>query len=320
MDRRQLLVGGAAGLLALLQPPFAHADAPTLAERLGYHRTDRLLILHADDIGMCHSVNRASMAALTGGVVTCGSVMVPCPWFPEIADWSRKNPEADLGVHLALTSEWSLYRWRPVSPVDRVPGLCDEEGFLWHTVEQVKRHARPEEVEMEIRAQVRRAREFGLQPTHMDSHMGTLFSDPRFFEVYTRVARELKLLPMLMEPSTEINLEASRVGVNYPQLVEKLRHQNFLLLDRLNTGSTLGGYEARKEQYHQWIGDLKPGVTEIILHLSGDDDEIRNITGSWANRWAEFRIFTEPDTRALIREQGIHLIGYRPLAKLWSAA
>jgi predicted glycoside hydrolase/deacetylase ChbG (UPF0249 family) len=243
--------------------------------------------------------------------------MAPCPWFPEIAEWSRQHPEADLGVHLSLTSEWRLYRWRPVAPVDQVKGLVDEEGFMWHTVEQVKKHASPEEVEIEIRAQVERARQFGMKPTHIDSHMGTLFSDARYFAAYTRVARELKVLPMLMEPSFEINLQATLMGIDYPKLAAGLRDQKFVLLNKLNTGSTLSGYEARKKQYHQWIRDLKPGVTEIILHLSGDDEEIRHITGSWENRWAEFRIFTEPDTRALIQEQGVKLIGYRPLAKLW---
>lgn len=320
MDRRQVLVGGAAGLLSMLHGGSAEAQDQTLTERLGYKRSDRLLILHADDVGMSHSVNAATIRALTEGVVTCGSVMVPCPWFPEIAEWSRQHPDADLGLHLTLTSEWRLYRWRPVAPITQVKGLLDEEGFMWHNVEDVVKHAAPEEVEIEIRAQVERARQFGMKPTHIDSHMGTLFSHPKFFEAYTRVARDLKVLPMLMEPTLEINLEAKAMGLDYPKLAEGLRTQKFLLLDKLNTGAKVEGYEARKKQYHQWIRELPAGVTEIILHLSGDEEEIRHITGSWGNRFAEYRIFTEPDTRAVIQEQGVKLIGYRPLAKLWGAA
>jgi predicted glycoside hydrolase/deacetylase ChbG (UPF0249 family) len=295
------------------------AQAPkTLAERLGYTRDDRILMLHADDIGMCHSVNVATTKAFAEGLVTTASVMVPCPWFPEIAAWSAEHPEWDLGLHLTLTSEWRYYRWRPVTPVDKVPTLVDRDGFLWRSVEDVKKHAAPEHVEMEIRAQIARARQFGMKPTHVDSHMGTLFADARFFEAYTRVAKETGLLPMLMEPSPEINLQAKALGLDYPPLAEKLRGQGFLLLDRLITGATANGYEARKKQYHDMIRSLKPGVTEIILHLAGDDEEIRAVTGNWAYRWHEYRIFTDADTKALIREQKIRLIGYRQLAALWN--
>jgi predicted glycoside hydrolase/deacetylase ChbG (UPF0249 family) len=260
----------------------------------------------------------ATTKAFAEGLVTTASVMVPCPWFPEIAAWSAEHPEWDLGLHLTLTSEWRYYRWRPVAPVDKVPTLVDPDGFLWRSVEDVKKHASPEHVEMEIRAQIARARQFGMKPTHVDSHMGTLFSDARFFEAYTRVAKETGLLPMLMEPSPEINLQAKALGLDYPPLAEKLRSQGFLLLDRLITGATVSGYEARKKQYHDMIRGLKPGVTEIILHLAGDDEEIRAVTGNWAYRWHEYRIFTDADTKALIREQKIKLIGYRQLAALWN--
>jgi len=316
MTRRRLLATSilAAGTAGAAQPP------RTLAERLGFSREDRLLILHADDLGMCHSGNVAVAKAFGEGLVTCGSVMVPCPWFPEIAAWAAEHPKWDLGLHLTLTSEWRHYRWRPVASPERVRSLLDPDGFLWRSVEEVKKHASPAEVETELRAQIERARKFGLKPTHVDSHMGTLFADPRFFEVYTRIGKESGLLPMLMEPSPEINLQAKALGLDYPPLAEKLRAQGFVLLDRLITGATTSGYEERKKQYHEMIRTLRPGVTEIILHLSGDDEEIRAITGSWANRWHELRIFTDPDMKALVQDEKVKLIGYRQLAALWSKA
>ena len=145
---------------------------------------EKLLIIHADDVGMCHSVNEATILALEGGIVTSGSIMVPCPWFLEIAEYCRENPEADLGIHITLTSEWKHYRWRPVSSINKVPGLIDEEGYLWHSEEDVAKHASPAEVEIEIRAQVQRAIDFGIKPTHIDTHMGTVYETPEFFAAY----------------------------------------------------------------------------------------------------------------------------------------
>lgn len=304
-------------LLAAL--PAAAAQSPrTLAERLGFTREDRVLILHADDVGMCHSVNAATARAFGEGMVTCGSVMVPCPWFPEIVTWYKEHPEWDLGLHLTLTSEWRHYRWRPVSPPDRVKGLIDPEGFMWRSVEDVVKHATPKEVEIEIRAQIERARQFGMKPTHVDSHMGTLFSHPGFFEAYTRVARETGLLPMLMEASPEIIQEAKEMGLDYAPLAARIKKEGFVLLDRLITGAKSPGYEARKKELHAMIRALKPGVTEIIVHLASDDEEIRHVTGNWENRANETRIFTDADTKALLREEKIRLVGYRQLAALWN--
>jgi predicted glycoside hydrolase/deacetylase ChbG (UPF0249 family) len=318
MTRRELLSAGtmAAGAL-LTRPGEGAADGRSAAERLGYGPEDRLLMIHADDIGMCHSVNVASTKALTEGSATCGSVMVPCPWFPEIAAWSREHPDADLGLHLTLTSEWKYYRWRPVTPVNQVKGLVDDEGFMWRAVEDVKKHASAEEVETEIRAQVERARQFGIKPTHVDSHMGTLFADPKYFEAYTRVAKDLNVMPMIPAPSLEINLQAAAMGLNYPPLAEKLKSQGYPLLGRLVTGLSGDTDEARRSALEGLVASLKPGVTELIVHLSGGEDEIQHISYSWETRFREFRLFTSPQTKRVLEEKGVKPIGYRELAKLW---
>jgi hypothetical protein len=290
----------------------------TLAERLGYKATDKLLIIHADDVGMCHSVNVATIQAMEKGVVTCASIMVPCPWFPEIAKYCREHPQADFGLHLTLTSEWQHYRWRPVTPTGEVPGLLDAEGFLPHDVPEVVAKAKPEEVEKEIRNQILRARQFGINPTHVDSHMGTLFTS-KFYNVYTEVAKEMNVMPMLIEPKGSILEELKRRGIAELALATTppLKKQGFVFLDLLNTGEGGSTLEERRENYYRFIRNLPPGVTEIIVHLSMDDEEIRHVTGNWQRRWHEYQIFTDPKTRELINSLGIKLIGYRDLRKLF---
>src|SRR5678815_2647957 len=169
------------------------AQDKTIAERLGYPRDAKLLIVHADDLGMAHSVNAATIKAFESGLVNSGSIMVPCPWLSEIAAYARANPQADLGLHLTLTSEWTPFRWGPVTSKDRVTSLLDKNGYFHLSESEAASNANPKEVEVEIRAQIERARAFGIQPTHLDSHMGTLYQNQALFEVFLRVAREYKL-------------------------------------------------------------------------------------------------------------------------------
>src|SRR5262245_58409323 len=169
------------------------AQEKTIAERLGYPRDAKLLIVHADDLGMAHSVNAATIKAFETGLVNSGSIMVPCPWLSEIAAYARANPQADLGLHLTLTSEWTALRWGPVSSRDRVSSLLDKDGYFRLTETEAGAQADPKQVEMEITAQIERARSLGIQPTHLDSHMGTLYQNKELFEVFMRVARSQKL-------------------------------------------------------------------------------------------------------------------------------
>src|SRR5215217_8968424 len=171
----------------------AVAQEKTIAERLGYPRDAKLLIVHADDLGMAHSVNAATIKALETGLVNSGSIMVPCPWLSEIAAFARANPQADLGLHLTLTSEWTSLRWGPVSSLDRVSSLLDKDGYFRLTESEAAAQADPKQVEMEITAQIEKARALGIQPTHLDSHMGTLYQSKALFEVFLRVARSQKL-------------------------------------------------------------------------------------------------------------------------------
>ncbi|MBD3184521.1 ChbG/HpnK family deacetylase [Candidatus Poribacteria bacterium] len=289
-------------------------EGNNLAEKLGYGVDDKLLIVHADDVGMSHSANIATAKALDTGIVTCGSIMVPCPWFPEVAAYCRENADVDLGIHLTLTSEWKYYRWRPVTSKDKVPGLIDEEGFLWHTTGDVGKHAKPEEVEMELRAQIERALEYGIKPTHLDTHMGTVFARPEFLEIYVRLAKEYGIPPMLPKPTPEIMHHVEHLGQEkLIAFYKTVQEQGYPLLDILVTGVGGKTYEEKKAAYHKKLRELKPGVNQIIVHLGMDDNEMKGITSSHEARYIDFLVFTDPETQTLIDEMDIKLIGWKDI-------
>src|SRR5213080_5140420 len=171
----------------------AQNGARSVQERLGYPASARLLVIHADDLGMNHSVNRAIFEALDKGWVTSSSILVPCPWFPEVARFAKTHPDADLGIHQALNSEWTDFRWGPVSSRDKVPSLLDGQGYLPLLETQVARQAKPAEVEGELRAQIDRARSLGIPLTHLDTHMGALLGTPELIQMYREVAQDYRL-------------------------------------------------------------------------------------------------------------------------------
>ena len=181
-------------LLSFLLSTFPVAvSAQTLLERLGYPADTKLIIVHADDLGETHAVNAAAIKALQGGTINSASLMVPCPWFPEIADYAKSHPEADFGLHLTLTSERVYYRWGPVASTDKVPSLVDENGYLHHDWEE-NQHVNPKEVEVELQAQIERALAMGIRPTHLDSHQYRLIMNGKeLFDVMLRVAHKYKL-------------------------------------------------------------------------------------------------------------------------------
>jgi len=293
------------------------ALAQNTAQQLGYGPNDKVLIVHADDIGMSHSVNAATIEAFKKGQVTSGSIMVPCPWLLEMAAYAKQHPELDLGLHLTLTSEWKSYRWRPVAPIDKVKGLLDEEGYMWHSERQTAAHATAAEIETELRAQIDRALSLGLKPTHLDTHMGTLYARKDYFEVYTKLGKEYGIPVMVMRPSPELEVAAKLQGIPISaQMLRQVEADGFVMLDYLVQGVAGKTFEERKAAYHQLLRNLKPGVTMLIVHLGSDDPELKAITGSHAQRYADFLSFTDPETEALIKDLGIKLGTWRALGKL----
>src|SRR6478672_9982740 len=190
---RKLLLSMLVSITLLTAEGRVLSQVKTVAERLGYPADTKLVIVHADDLGMSHSINEASIKAFSSGLVNSGSIMMPCSWVPEIAAYARTNPQADLGLHLTLTSEWQKYRWRPLVAGGSVPSLLDADGYLYLTEREAASHVNVLEAEKEIRAQIERAVKLGIRPTHLDSHMGTLYQTKELFEMFVRVARENKL-------------------------------------------------------------------------------------------------------------------------------
>jgi predicted glycoside hydrolase/deacetylase ChbG (UPF0249 family) len=183
-----VLVAPGAAVCQTTSRSVSPAAPKTLLERLGYPADAKLLIVHADDLGMAHSINMASIKGLESGLVSSASIMIPCSWLPEIAAYARAHPEADLGLHLTLTSEWSLYRWGPVLAKERVPSLLDSSGYLYPTETEAAAHIDPKEAEAEIRAQIARARALGIPTDAPDSHMGTLYQNQACSRLFSRRA------------------------------------------------------------------------------------------------------------------------------------
>ncbi len=270
------------------------------------------LIVHADDAGMCHSANAATMEAMTQGSVSSASIMMPCPWVLEMAEWARGHKELDLGLHLTLTSEWKHYRWRPVATPDRVRGLLDPEGYMWRSEMDVARHASAAEVEIELRAQIERAKQFGIAFTHLDTHMGTLYTRPDYFDVYANLAREAGVPCMIPRPSPELLARGTPIT---EQMLLAKEKAGVPLLDWLVTG--VGGRTPaeRRESYLKLITTLRPGVTKLIVHLAKDDTEIRSITGNWEQRWADFLFWSSPEAKQALANSSVRLFTYRELAR-----
>jgi chitin disaccharide deacetylase len=295
--------------IALLLVPSAPAQSKTIAERLGYPREAKLLIIHADDLAVAHSEDAASFDALDKNAITSASVMIPCPWLNEVAAYAKNHPDADLGLHLTLTSEWKTYRWGPVESKDKVPSLLDPSGYLWQDTPLAARALKADEAEREIRAQIERAIAMGIHPTHLDSHMGALFSRPDLFAVYVKVAREYKL-PFLPFIASTAPSELSSVLSKNDALVDSV----------VIAGPTLQAGDW-KTFYANAIRDLKPGLTEIIVHLGYDDAELRAVTVDYVEYGAAWRqrdydVVTSPDFKKLLQDNRVILIKWKDLKKL----
>jgi chitin disaccharide deacetylase len=293
----------------LLFPLHLSAQSKTIAERLGYPADSKLLIIHADDLAVAHSEDAASFDALDKQAVTSASIMIPCPWLTEVADYAKARPDADLGLHLTLTSEWKTYRWGPISSRDKVPSLLDPSGYLWPDTPQSVGALKADEAEREIRAQIERAVAMGIHPTHVDSHMGTLFSRPDLFAVYVKVAHEYKL-PFLAFIAPDTPKELSSV----------LSSKDVLLNSVLIADPSVhpGDWKAF---YANAIQNLKPGVTEIIVHLGYDNAELQAVMVDHADYGAAWRqrdydVITSPEFKKAIEDNHVILIHWEDLKKL----
>lgn len=287
----------------------ASAQTKTVAERLGYPADSKLLIIHADDLAVAHSVDAASFDALDKNAVTSASLMVPCPWLNEVAAYAKAHPDADLGLHLTLSSEWKNYRWGPVESKDKVRSLLDPTGYLWPETGPAAQNIKPEEAEREIRAQVERAMAAGIHPTHLDSHMGVLYSTPELFAVLVKVAHEYKL-PFF--------------AARFPGVPEKFfasLNEKDVLLDSVTIANPSVNANEWRDFYVNAVKNLKPGLTEFIVHLGHDDSELQAVMldhpdygAAWRQR--DYEIMTSPEFKKVLRDNQVILLKWNDLRKL----
>ena len=298
--------------LALSLAGFAQTQK-TLAERLGYTATAKLLIVHSDDLAVAHAENTASIKAMQEGVVNSASVMIPCPWLPEIADYAKKNPNHDLGLHLTLTSEWWPYKWGPVASRSEVASLVDSNGYFYHSCAAFASKAKPEDVERELRAQVEKSKAMGLEPTHFDSHMGCLFfQKPEFFELYLKLGRTYKVPSMI---SRDFLASA-------PEAFQRLVTGQDIVVDRVFTADPADYGGGMAQYYIKTLSNLEPGVNVLLIHTAYENEEMTGMTDGHKDEWdagwrqADYDYFTSDACKKLIREQGIQLITWKEVGKL----
>ena len=295
-------------LLISVCSTLAWGQAKSIQERLGYPNNAKLVIIHADDLGVSHSENAASIAAMEKGSVSSASIMVPCPWFPEIAAYAQTHPGACFGLHITLTSEWKYYKWGPVTAREKVPGLVNKNGFLYSSVDSVYQNASASEVETEIRNQVLRAKHFGMEPTHLDAHMGTALQRLDYLKAYLKVGHEFKI-PVFIPRVLEIPLK-----VKFDTIVS----DKDVLVDHILSASPQDFKSGFANFYTNGLKNLKPGLTYLIIHTAYDDAEMRAVTidhPDWGAAWRQedFNFFSSTECKKLLKDNNIYVITWKEI-------
>ena len=288
-----------------------HSDRPlkqyeNLAQQLGYTSSDKLLIIHADDLGLARSVNKASFEALSKEFVNSASVMMPSPFAEEVAAYYLEHPQIDLGLHLTFTAEWTDYKWPGVAPANKIETLLDDEGFLHQKKVTVIKEGINAEIKTELQAQIDYARALGMSPTHMDSHEGTLFFDPAFFRTYIEVGHQNQIpvfVPKLLAPHFDEHFPLP------PQVV--LVDQMFMALK----GTEL---DAMESYYAEVLSSIKPGLNQLLVHLAFDEEEMKAITKdreAYGTKWRakDYQVVSSKKFQDLLKQNEIKLIQWRDI-------
>lgn len=280
--------------------------SPGNLELLGYPTDARLLIINADDFGMCHSINVATVEAMRTGIVTTTSLMACCPWAWEAMGFLRDDPSLSFGVHLTLVNEMPGYRWGPVAARDTVPSIVNPDGFFFSDPEIPKLYAQAElaDVEREFRAQIDRVLNFGLRPTHLDWHCVLDGGRPDILELTLQLCEEHGLAMRVNDPQLRESLIAAGKPANDTPIID---------------GYSLP-LEEKNATWARKLGELPPGFHQWAAHVSTGDAEAQAMepTG-WRVRKTDFDFFTSDRARELIEANGIILVDYREVQRLWSS-
>jgi chitin disaccharide deacetylase len=316
-------------LIPVITGGYSQTTEISYAEKLGYPKGAKVLIIHVDDAGMSYDSNEGAMEAITKGAANSCSVMMPCSWVSSFVHFLKQHPGIDAGLHLTLTSEWGDYRWGSVTGKTITPGLTDKEGNLWPSVEEVVAHATADEVEKEIRAQIEKVRIMGFEPTHLDSHMGTLFATPEFLKRYVTVGIENQIPVMLPGGHDELiakqmNASAEMIG-GLRMLGNTLWAAGLPVLDDLHNYSyewpiadSIAGDDKKLQtfktkKYIEALTSLKPGVTMMIMHCTNPSPVFKHISDSGPTRKGDMLAMLDPGFKNALKEQGIILTTWREL-------
>jgi len=282
----------------------------TLAQRLGYPANSRLLIIHADDFGMMHTVDTATQEALENHWVTSASILVPCPWFPEVATWAKAHPDADLGIHIALNADWTSYRWGPVSPQPKGSSLLDEDGYLPLLTPYVVAHAKMLDVQTEVHAQIDKAAAAGIHISHLDTHMGAIVSSKELLGVYLAISHAYKIPALLVRDPRFAHGEMDPSVLSSEPVV----------LDGV-LGIPPGVPQAQwMDTYKKMLQPLPPGTYQLIVHLAHNDAEIQGATydhPDWGAQWRQndYDLVRNAEFQKFLKDHGFILISWKDLAK-----
>ena len=300
------------------------------ASKLGYKSTDKVIILHVDDVGMSYESNHGAIDALEKGVARSWSIMMPCPWVPEIFHYLKKHPLTDAGLHLTLTAEWKEYRWEPLAGANIVPGLIDHEGAMHSNVADVVKHASAEEVYLEIKAQLDRSRKMNWEPTHLDSHMGTLFAQPAFLSKYLQLGKEEHIPLMFPGGHNTLMMKSNPVDEKTLQFMreegKKLWESGLPVIDDLHNlsygwkpnANLKSAKEIRKYKtlkYIESFKELRPGITFVIMHCAISSEIFPHITDSGGIRRGDLETMMDPDFKKFLTKEGIIVTTFRELSE-----
>lgn len=293
----------------------------TWAEKLGYPADKKVVILHADDIGMCPEANISAKRYMAEDHIQSSAVMMPCPNAKEFIDWAVAHPDEDVGLHLTLTSEWKTHRWPGLTKAADTPGLLDSEGKLWRSVIEVVQNATPEEVEKEIRAQIEQSIAWGHRPDHIDTHMGTLYGSHQFTAAYLKVAEEYQIPAMVIDfQNSEVVAGFKKQG--YPlsdEMVAVVNNYSLPKLDYFFSAPNGDSYEDKCQKFKELIQSLNPGLTEIIFHPSELTDNLKTITNSWQQRSWEAQMFADPEMKQFFEAEGLVFTNWQEIMQRFSA-
>ncbi len=272
----------------------------------------RAVVPHVDDLGASHGANGAFLALARRGRVACGSVMVPGPWFREIADAAGADRSLDIGVHLTLTSEWESCRWAPVSTVSRASGLIDGDGYFWRDVDSLRRHLVPEAAELELRTQIERAEAAGLRPTHIDAHMGAAML-PDLLAAHVRLGREYGLFPVLPR-----SISWAPDAAAYRAALAELDAMGLPVADHCRCTLAVSP-EQLDAGWSDLVAGLFPGLTHLALHCTapGEFSAMSPAHAVW--RYAEYGLLAGGRLDDLLAAHGVAVVGTRALQAVWLA-